>query len=191
MDDWREQSELGKKLEASNEQVLKGISVEYDDNGREGNNDADIRIVLAGDMSEEQRDELKDVLTEAFNVEAGSKESEVEPPASLRESIADRQREYWDEIDDRERFRQAERLLDLSEGATEGTGEMDEDTANELREILDNDDPKALWAIADHKAGKDLLLGSDWSGEINFRDQEAMARFKAYTEKKPRAEATA
>ena len=191
LDDWREKSELGKTLEASNEQVLKGVSVEYDDTGREGNNDPDIRIVLAGDMKEEHREELKDVLAEAFNVEAGSKESDVEPPDSLREGVADQQRDYWDQIDDAERFRQAERLIDFSQTETEGTGEIDEDTVSELSELLDNDDPKTIWAVADHKAGKDLLLGTDWYGAIDFSDEETMARFNAYTAEKPRAQATA
>lgn len=49
-----------------------------------------------------------------------------------------------------------------------------------VRRILSSDDPKAMWALADSKHGKDLLLGSSWDGMLHFRDPEAMRRFRTY-----------
>ena len=44
-------------------------------------------------------------------------------------------------------------------------------------------DPKALWAIADSEKGKDLLLGTSWSGVLDLKDKQTMARFHAYVGK--------
>lgn len=51
--------------------------------------------------------------------------------------------------------------------------------------ILDKDDRRALWEVADatisgRKIGKELLLGSHWSGKIELSNEEQMRRFTAY-----------
>jgi hypothetical protein len=58
------------------------------------------------------------------------------------------------------------------------------DEREELQELIDSRDSKAIWAIADHKHGKALLLDSDWEGELDFNDDETMERFNAYITKK-------
>jgi hypothetical protein len=56
---------------------------------------------------------------------------------------------------------------------------------------------KAIWVIADSTvpatisgltmpAGKHLLLGSSWRGELNFYDEESMTRFNSYVGRKSR-----
>jgi GNAT superfamily N-acetyltransferase len=45
-------------------------------------------------------------------------------------------------------------------------------------------DPKAIWAVADSKWGKTLLLGRSWEGRLNLKDEESMGRFDAYVSKK-------
>jgi GNAT superfamily N-acetyltransferase len=60
------------------------------------------------------------------------------------------------------------------------------DVPESIRALIDSDDPKAVWAIADSKYGKDLLINSDWYGELNLRDKETMERFNAYVGKKAR-----
>lgn len=60
-----------------------------------------------------------------------------------------------------------------------------EDDYDAIVALLENDDPRSIWALAEYevngtKVGKELLLGSYWHGEINLLDREAMARFEAY-----------
>lgn len=49
-----------------------------------------------------------------------------------------------------------------------------------VRQILSSSDPKSMWAVADSRYGRDLLLNKSWSGELNFRDPDAMRRFRVY-----------
>lgn len=52
--------------------------------------------------------------------------------------------------------------------------------------LLLNDDPRAVWALADMKTpsgveiGKKLLIDSSWRGAIDLNDAAAMRRFNAY-----------
>lgn len=55
----------------------------------------------------------------------------------------------------------------------------DEDKSG-LKKLIQSDDPKAFWAIADSKHGKKLLLGTSWHGTLDLRDEPTMRRFKAY-----------
>ena len=59
------------------------------------------------------------------------------------------------------------------------------DDAARLQAILDNEDPKAVWELADFEAGgekigKELMLGESWHGGIDLNDKESMARFNSY-----------
>lgn len=57
-----------------------------------------------------------------------------------------------------------------------------DDRASVLK-LLDSKDPKAIWAISDSKYGKQLLLKSNWFGELDLTDKESMDRFNAYVRK--------
>lgn len=53
----------------------------------------------------------------------------------------------------------------------------------DLRDIVSNPNPKAMWALADHPKGKRVLLGTDWAGVLDLKDPESLARFYAYVGK--------
>ena len=54
-----------------------------------------------------------------------------------------------------------------------------------VRQVLENADPRTVWAIADMKVGgrsvgKEMLLGTSWAGVIPLDDASAMERFTNY-----------
>jgi hypothetical protein len=49
-----------------------------------------------------------------------------------------------------------------------------------LMKLIDSPNPRTLWAVADSKYGKDLLIGSDWEGSVLLNDQDTLNRFNAY-----------
>lgn len=52
---------------------------------------------------------------------------------------------------------------------------------NHARKLLKEDDPRAIWELADIPTlGKRLLLKSDWTGGLNLKDKDAMRRFTTY-----------
>jgi len=57
-----------------------------------------------------------------------------------------------------------------------GTGDYPE----HIQKILENPDPKAMWALSDTPEGKKLLLGKSWNGALDLDDPESMARFESY-----------
>lgn len=62
---------------------------------------------------------------------------------------------------------------------------VDAEAKTAMSRILDNPDRRSLWAVADasyngRKLGKELLLGTNWSGKIDLSDQEQMRRFTSY-----------
>ena len=192
----------------TDQQILDAISISYSSRYQDGRGDPDITFddekltepegydpaqqTLPGipviepheRLTEEMRDGLTSALERAFNREAESKASDAEPPNYLSESAQEQQGEYWDQLDDEEKYRWAKRNeRDLIEGGSEPTDQMDEADADRLRTLAQSDDPKALWLIADSKYGKDLLLGTDWNGFIDMRDKQTMDRFNAYVGK--------
>lgn len=140
-------------------------------------------------LTEAMRDGLSATIGKAFDREADRKESNVEPPDYIAENLEETQGEYWSSMEDKEKFKWAERNADEYLGSQErsGTGEMDEADADRLRQLALSSDPKAVWLIADSEWGKELLLGTDWNGAIDLRDKETMARFDAYVGKTKRA----
>ena len=134
-------------------------------------------------LTQDMRDGIEKALIRAFNDKAERLVDDMEPPDSLKESVDDFQNESWDSMPDRDKFRWAENNDKLPE-AERGSGDIDEETANDLRALADSDDPKAIWAIADAGLdGKNLLLGTDWYGTLDFHDEESMKRFNAYVGK--------
>lgn len=212
----------------STDQIMKSIKVKYDDQNYDGRADPEIefdddklrepsdappreQLLLPGfkevdpasHFTEHMRDELGKQLVDAFNSKADDEQYRVEPPDYLRESSSESQHQYWDDMEDRERYRWANRNNELpqyplpDEESREEPGQQDPkqiemkvDPApkvDDLVQLASSENPKAIWAIADSKRGKELLLNSDWTGYLNFRDKESMDRFNAYVSKVKKA----
>jgi hypothetical protein len=108
----------------------------------------------------------------------------MDAPAHLADNAREYQKDVWGDKSDSEKFEYAESNDLLGETESSGSGEIDYDDAESIRHLLDSDDPKTVWQIADSEPGKQLLLGSDWFGTIDFHDKETMDRFEAYIGKK-------
>jgi hypothetical protein len=210
----------------TNEQLLNALSIEEYQTGYEGSKDPEFTFDddklkepsnapppeqmnlpgieapdLSAHLTDRMREEITDVLTKAFNDKAESDAQDIDPPEYLAESVAEYQEEYWDQMDDDERYRQAERngLLpeyDLpddeeDDGEEQPPVEAAPTQTDDLTKLAASSNPKAVWAIADSPQGKDLLLGTNWYGELNLNDKESMDRFNAYVGKAKPAAATA
>ena len=181
---------LGKLLidkGTSLEYVLANTTLSFDDRRGDGEADPDVTIdeEKTKELSDDEREQIANILVEVFNKEAEDRRGDLDPP-DLTDNIAEHQRDIWDSMRGRDRFTWARDNDAIPTGESEGTGEIDSDDADTLRSLIDSDDPFAIWAIADSDAGKKLLLGSDWYGEIDFNDPDTMERFNAYVGKTKR-----
>lgn len=70
---------------------------------------------------------------------------------------------------------------------------IDPEVKSGIKSILESDDPKSIWKIADIKTldpatgkplGKSLLMNRGWSGQLDLNDAESMDRFNAYIKSK-------
>lgn len=206
--DWREGlDDEGKSIPFTNEQLLAAVTVDYK-RDYEGRNDPDIEIdddslperhpgqsTLPGieeapSLSDETRSDIIDALTKGFNDQAESNANEAEGPID-RSYIEERQGEYWDQMDDRQKYMWASRNGEVPEYPLEDDEDaepsepvsVDDAQRNALMRLAQSSDPKAIWAIADSPLGKELLLNTDWSGVLDLRDKDTMARFDAYVNK--------
>jgi predicted ABC-type ATPase len=140
-------------------------------------------------LTPEMRDEIKKVLEDAFDKHADGVASDIEPPDYLSENIEEYQESSWDGMRDRDRYAYARDNDHLptyhnDDDEDEQTElNIEGDAADGLGKLVRSPDPKAIWAIADSPQGKDLLLGSDWHGELNLKDPQTMERFNAYVGK--------
>jgi hypothetical protein len=173
------------------EQVINETTIDYDNERRsDGSNDPDITITwdtIAGQekLTDDQREQIEGVFVEVFNKQAENDRSDVDPPDWINDNIDDTLNEYFDQMRDRDKYKWADDHGALpTTTETSGSGEIDETEADALRHLADSNDPKAIWAIADSKHGKDLLLGTDWNGYLNLKDKEMMDRFNAYVGQK-------
>jgi hypothetical protein len=138
-------------------------------------------------LTQDMRDRIEKRMIAAFDEKAESDAGDMDPPSYLAESVGEYQDEYWDQKDDDAKLSHAvdygmadieiepddeEEELDLQPAPT--TGE------DPLLAAVRSSDPKSIWKIADSPRGKELLLGSGWSGVLSLKDPEAMARFKEY-----------
>jgi len=138
-------------------------------------------------LTEETRDEITDALTKAFNDQADSDAQDAGPP-DMSDRVSEYQQEYWDSMDDDDRYRWADRNGELPEYPIEDDDEEPPpepvEASNPQRDALmklaRSSDPKALWAIADSAQGKQLLLGTSWSGVLDLKDKQSIDRFNAY-----------
>jgi hypothetical protein len=167
--------------------LMKATTIGYDDSDGDGRGDPVITFDEneIPELNDEQRDEVNQVLVEAFNEEADSKRSDVDPPSWLDDSVSESAAEYFDSMRDRDKFKFAQNNDLLPTGERSEGGEMSDEDADSLRDLINNDNPKALWAVADSKWGKKLLIDADWYGVLDLADKETMDRFNAYVGKKP------
>ncbi len=218
LQEWREEYEINDKFPFSNTQILDAIELSYDDQDCEGTADAEISFddsvlddfvkadsnqpTLPGIeepmphklLTDEMRSEIESKLVAAFENEAESRRDNQSPPDWLSERAHEYQEEYWDQLDDEEKFRIADRGGYLPEIEIENEDEDIEpvdggDDTDILMRLAQSRDPKSIWAIADSERGKELLLGSDWNGVLNFNDKESMDRFNAYVGKSKKKKA--
>lgn len=225
MNEWRDEETAIAQIPFSNEQILSAVNIKYEGDG-EGRNDPEIewddtklekppgfdpsQLHLPGIekpyypslLTEEMRGEIEAKLVKAFNNEAESRAPDMEPPSHLSEYVDEYQGDYWQGMEDRERFRWAERNGELPEYEIEVDASSEEPPEPEpqkemelakpaemtaleaLKKLVASDDPKAIWKIADSKYGKEMLLNTSWPGVINFSDKETMNRFNAYVHSK-------
>jgi hypothetical protein len=79
----------------------------------------------------------------------------------------------------------------LTRGQYRTMDRLSAEHATKIRRMLENESPETLWAIADMKigersVGKELLLGTHWSGVMKLSHAPTMLRFAKYV--KPRQE---
>lgn len=191
VDKWRSERPADAPPVLSNKRILDIVTVEHDGEGR---HDPDITIENVDWLTDEDREGIEAALIDAFNGRAEDKANDMDPPDYVEDSIKEQQRDVWDNMSDREKFRYASNqgLIENIEGEGgdyEGPAvDVSEDEKQELYSLLDEDDPKSIWALADSPGGKELLLGSDWTGKLDLHDKDTMTRFEAYVGKaKPSA----
>jgi hypothetical protein len=206
LQEWRDgRDDEGAGVPNTNEQILNAVSIaDYSSRYGEGRDDPDITIddkaledtsqpslpgMEAPPLTDATRQEIIDALTKGFNGQAESNAQDADPPSHLGDSVSEYQEEYWSSMDDSDKYDWAERNGELPEYPTEDDEEQPEpvETTDEqnvaLMKLARSSDPKALWAIADSEKGKDLLLGTSWSGVLDLKDKQTMARFDAYVGK--------
>jgi hypothetical protein len=81
-----------------------------------------------------------------------------------------RDREAWEELADKVQ----EKLENMDE---DDVSDQERET---IIELIDNPDPKAVWAIADSEVGKELLTDTEWDGVLDLTDKEVLERLNAY-----------
>jgi hypothetical protein len=173
------------------EAVLSATTVSYEDRRGDGNEDADVTIddTKTPELTDDERAQIESIVQEAFNKKAEAMRDDIEVPDYIGENVGESQSDIWSSMRDRDKFSWARDNGELPEvgESSGGSADIDDDDANELRSWLDEGDPKAIWEIADSKHGKELLLGSDWYGQLDLHDEDTMARFNAYVGKAKRA----
>lgn len=170
-------------LTVSNDEILAATTMSYERDG-EGRNDPDITVETVEGLSEDDRADIEAKLVSAFNDEAEKLADDIEPPSHLEDNLDEHQNDIWDSMSDGDKYSFANDNNLIGEAPAGDGLEIDSDDAADVRSLLDSGDPKAIWSIADSSAGKDMLLGTDWSGVLNLHDKETMDRFNAYVGKK-------
>jgi hypothetical protein len=168
---------------SSVDHVLANTDVDFDDRRGDGKSDPTFTVdpKATPELTDWHRQQIESGLVEVFNKEADKRADDVEPS---KDNIEEYQSEFWDGMRDRDKYKWADDngLIPEPEGS-------DIENADEIRQLLDSGEPKAIWAIADSSSGKDLLLGTDWNGVIDLHDKETMDRFNAYVGNKPKVKA--
>src|SRR5262245_23987669 len=167
------------------ESLTDNTTFDYKDRRGDGEEDPDVTVdwdTVDPDnkITDDQRSSIESLLVESFNSQAQSDAGDMDPPDYIRDGLGDLQSDIWNSMRDRDKYKWA---VDNNALPTVGGGEIDSDEAAELNAIADSDDPKGIWVLADSSLGKEILLGSDWSGKLDLSDKETMDRFYAYVGK--------
>lgn len=207
-----------------NQQIFAAMSIEYQGDG-EGGKDPDFEfddskldkpdastgydpdqmtfpgiepINPATYLTPEMREQISDRLVFGFNSKADNDVNYIDPP-DMTEQVEEYQEAVWEDMDDRERLRVAERY-DMQHVPVPESDEEEEEEQLQLEEkpkpevtagkrmledIVKDANPKAMWEFADTPGGKELLLklskqGYSWRGKLNLKDAESYQRFKSY-----------
>jgi GNAT superfamily N-acetyltransferase len=203
---WRDGlKDEGASIPYSNEQLLAAVSIEeYESRYSDGGSDPEITIddskladpsqpTLPGipeapPLTDETREQITDALVSGFNHQAEGDAQDMDPPRHITENVSEYQGEVWDSMDSEDRYAWANRNGELPEYPLEDEDapepvEITDPQRDALVKLAESSDPKALWAIADSAKGKDLLLGTSWSGVLDLKDKQTMDRFNSYVGK--------
>jgi hypothetical protein len=142
-------------------------------------------------LTQDMRDRIEWKMVKAFDDKAEEDAGEMDPPSYLADSVEEYQDEYWSSMDDSQRleFAQRNNMADIEiepdEEDEEPQQEMDlpKTDTDPVLEAVRSSDPKSIWKVADSPQGKQLLLGTGWSGVLNLKDKEQMDRFNTYVGK--------
>lgn len=148
----------------------------------------------AAQLKDDMRHEISDAMLESLDEKAKDVAENLDPPHWLSDAAEESLSDYWSSMDDDDRFRWVQRNTNLANEHDASEPELaipDPTERGAIIKALQSDDPKSIWAIADSKYGKDLLLGTDWSGQLDLHDDESMTRFKDYVAKEKPAVAKA
>ena len=170
----------------SNEEILQSFEVRFsgrdvDDPDIEFNENNVPEKYQPSELTPEMRDAISEAMKESFNGRAEDVARDAEVPSDL---VLEAQQAAWDEMHSQDKFNWAEENGMLEDIRSEGSGDMDSDTADSLRSLVQSGDPRAVWAIADSEYGKELLIDTDWYGSIDLNDRDTMERFNNYTRRK-------
>ena len=146
---------------------------------------------LSKRLTSEMRKDITAEMTDAFNKKAETDADEMDAPSYLSDSVSEYQDEYWSSMDDSQkleiasRFGMADIEVEPDEEEEEPQAEMELPASNEdpVLAAVKSSDPKSIWKVADSPKGKQLLLGTSWSGKLNLKDKDSMDRFNAYVGK--------
>ena len=64
--------------------------------------------------------------------------------------------------------------------ANSNPGAMTREEKKQLHDLINSDDPRTIWAVADNKFGKNLLYNQSWRGSLDLGDAQAYQRFQSY-----------
>ena len=143
-------------------------------------------------LTQDMRDRIEKKMVKAFDDKANEQAGEMDPPSYLADSVDEYMDEYWSSKDDSEKLRHA---IDYGKADIEVESDEDEDDGmglnpelfppdkDPLLAAVHSNDPKSIWKIADSAKGKQLLLGTSWSGVLNLNDKAQMDRFDKYVGK--------
>jgi hypothetical protein len=143
-------------------------------------------------LTQAMRDRIEKRMVAAFDKKAEDDAQEMDAPSYLADSVSEYQDDYWDQKSDREKLQHAidygmaDIEIEPDEEDEEPQQEMElpsQEEADPLLAAVRSSDPKSIWKVADSPKGKDLLLGTGWSGILNLKDKEQMDRFNKYVGK--------
>jgi len=146
---------------------------------------------LSQRLTSQMRKDITSEMRDAFNKKADDDADEMDAPSYLSDSVSEYQDEYWSSMDDSQKLQVASRFgmadievePDEEEEKPQAELELPKTDTDPLLAAVQSSDPKSIWKVADSPKGKQLLLGTSWSGKLNLKDPESMARFNAYVGK--------